>query len=82
MTSPHPLRSLKTWWTVEARAPDPEARVDPTQQRALSLLIQLSGMHLAEAWKSLQLGVLTIWNICRYGLLIRYLQACLGLVSC
>ena len=56
--------SLQTWWTVEARAPDPSPSIDPTQQRALAILTKIAGMHLGAAWKSLQLGVLTIWNVC------------------
>ena len=31
----------------------------------MRLLIDLCGLHMWEAWKSIQLGVLTMWNICR-----------------
>ena len=41
--------SPQTWWTVEARAPDPEADVDATQQRALMILVKIVGMHLGVA---------------------------------
>ena len=41
--------SPQTWWTVEARAPEPEADVDATQQRALMILVKIVGMHLGVA---------------------------------
>lgn len=69
LCSPHCLLSSfafcsKTWWTVEAKAPEPPGVVDTNTERALRILLQIIGMHLHEAWKSLQLGVLTLWNAC------------------
>ncbi len=54
----------KTWWTVDARAPEAEGIVDSDTERALRILLQILGMHLSAAWKSMQLGVLTLWNAC------------------
>ncbi|KAJ9524025.1 hypothetical protein QJQ45_022487, partial [Haematococcus lacustris] len=54
----------RTWWTVEARAPEPSPVVEEHMERALAILTQIVGMRLRAAWKSLQLGVLTLWNTC------------------
>lgn len=54
----------RTWWTVAANAPEPEPTVQPEQERALAIMVKIVGMHLGAAWKSLQLGVLTLWNVC------------------
>ena len=48
LTAPPGVRS-QTWWTVEARAPDPSPIIDPTQQRALAILTKIAGMHLGAA---------------------------------
>lgn len=60
VTSPHRLSAppgvrAHTWWTVEARAPEPAPVVEKDQERALSILVKIVGMHLPEAWKSMQL---------------------------
>ncbi|GIL66635.1 hypothetical protein Vafri_20126 [Volvox africanus] len=54
----------KTWWTVDVRAPEADGTVDLDTERALRILLQILGMHLSAAWKSMQLGVLTLWNAC------------------
>ncbi|KAG1678758.1 hypothetical protein FOA52_012798 [Chlamydomonas sp. UWO 241] len=54
----------RTWWTVATRAPEPDAVVGLEQERALAIMVKIMGMHLGAAWKSLQLGVLTLWNVC------------------
>ncbi len=35
-----------TWWTVDARAPEPEPVLDNQLERALSILTQIVGMKL------------------------------------
>lgn len=54
---PHPFPNLpsplpthhQTWWTVGARAPEPEPVVDANQDRAINILLSIVGMHLFES---------------------------------
>eukprot|EP00798_Chlamydomonas_sp_ICE-L_P023775 gene23775-9334_t len=52
----------RTWWTVDAHAPEPDSGVDENTERALNILVKIIGMRLQASWKSVQLGALTIWN--------------------
>eukprot|EP00198_Chlamydomonas_reinhardtii_P003541 XP_001692877.1 flagellar associated protein [Chlamydomonas reinhardtii] len=63
LSAPEGARN-KTWWTVDVRAPEADGTVDSDTERALRILLQILGMHLSAAWKSMQLGVLTLWNAC------------------
>ncbi|GAX81636.1 hypothetical protein CEUSTIGMA_g9064.t1 [Chlamydomonas eustigma] len=63
LSSPPGVRA-KTWWTVDAHAPEPSPDVEPAQSRALDLLLSIMGLHLVDSWKCVQLGVLTVWNVC------------------
>ena len=45
----------QTWWTVDARAPEPEASAEEGSVRTVSLLLGLLGMHLDSTWKVVQL---------------------------
>ena len=36
----------QTWWTVNARAPEPDGVIDANQDRAISTLLIILGMHL------------------------------------
>ena len=45
----------QSWWTVEARAPEPEATSEAGSIRTVSLLLGLLGMHLDTTWKVVQL---------------------------
>eukprot|EP00798_Chlamydomonas_sp_ICE-L_P025213 gene25213-10858_t len=60
----HAPESGHTWWTVDAHAPEASADVDDQIERALNILVRIIGMRLNAAWKSIQLGTLTIWNAC------------------
>ncbi|MEW5306191.1 MAG: hypothetical protein WDW36_008675 [Sanguina aurantia] len=59
-----PGSGSKTWWTVDAPAPPPLPEVHGNVRRALSILLNITGLSLLQAWKSVQLGVLTMWNAC------------------
>ncbi|KXZ56071.1 hypothetical protein GPECTOR_2g953 [Gonium pectorale] len=63
LSAPDGVRN-KTWWTMDVRAPEVEGIVDSDTERALRILVQILGMHLGAAWKSMQLGILTLWNAC------------------
>jgi len=66
LTSPSTMQKAarQTWWTIDARAPEPSSEVESQMERALAILTQLIGMKLLVAWKSLQLAVVTLWNAC------------------
>ncbi len=38
----------RTWWTVDARAPDPQATVGEDQARALAIMVKIVGLHLGQ----------------------------------
>lgn len=48
LTAPPAVRanSNRTWWTVDARAPEPSPNVESQMERALAILTQLTGMKL------------------------------------
>eukprot|EP00983_Pelagomonas_calceolata_P113252 1159965-Pelagomonas_calceolata.AAC.9 len=37
---------VQTWWTIDARAPEPSSEVESQMERALAILTQLIGMKL------------------------------------
>ena len=45
----------QTWWTVDARAPEPEREADEGSVRAVALILGLLDMHLASTWEVVQL---------------------------
>ena len=45
----------QTWWTVDAKAPEPDRSVDAGSTRVITILLSLLGMHLSTTWKVLQL---------------------------
>ena len=38
----------QTWWTVDARAPEPDGVIDANQDRAISILLAILGLHLLD----------------------------------
>ena len=48
-------RRPQTWWTVDARAPEPEREVDKGSARAVALLLGLLDLHRASTWEVVQL---------------------------
>ena len=48
-------RRNQTWWTVDAKAPEPDRSVDAGSARVISILMGLLDMHLTSTWKVLQL---------------------------
>jgi hypothetical protein len=42
----HGPGSMRTWWTVDARAPEPPPVVEGQLERALAILTQIVGMRL------------------------------------
>eukprot|EP00967_Tisochrysis_lutea_P145425 scaffold273075_cov21-Tisochrysis_lutea.AAC.1 len=40
------LAGRQTWWTIDARAPEPSSEVESQMERALAILTQLIGMKL------------------------------------
>lgn len=63
LSAPEGARN-KTWWTVDVRAPEADGTVDSDTERALRILLQILGMHLSAAWKSMQLGECGRVNVC------------------
>lgn len=56
-------RPHKTWWTVAVEPPEPDPTVSALMDRVLSLLVATVRLTLIDAWKSMQLSIVTIWNI-------------------
>jgi hypothetical protein len=47
---------------VAAAAPEPGALADPLLERALAVLLQLLRLRVVQAWKCVQLAVVTLHN--------------------
>ena len=43
-----PPHMRQTWWTVDARAPEPDGVIDANQDRAISILLAILGLHLLD----------------------------------
>jgi hypothetical protein len=55
-------RRSKSWWTVATPARELGALSDPLLERALAVLLKLLQLRVAQAWKCVQLAVVTLHN--------------------
>ena len=55
-----------TWWTVDARAPEPDSTVQENTARALSILLKILGMRLLQVRGRVGRGQ-TVGGECRWG---------------
>lgn len=52
------------WWTVDVQRPEPECKDAGAMLRTYEILCVVISVQAPQAWKIVQLSLLTLWNIC------------------
>lgn len=62
--APADARGAPTWWSVDVPRPEPVCDDSAAMLRAYEILCLCLTVRLPQAWKIVQLALLTMWNVC------------------
>jgi hypothetical protein len=52
------------WWSVDVQRPDPKCKDPGAMLRTYEILCVVISVQVPQAWKIVQLSLLTLWNVC------------------
>lgn len=60
----HTSTHFQCWWTVDVERPEPACKDASAMLRTYEILCVAISVQAPQAWKIVQLSLLTLWNVC------------------